>query len=105
MVSLSAVDAPVLAAPTRAETAGAVTMECRNADQAWSPCQYVSEQPGARWELAFSNQIVRFQHDGSGSMEMKIGERAPWARVEARWRPDGTLCWNTVCARGNIPLD
>ena len=63
------------------------------------------EQPGARWELAFNDQIVRFQHDGSGTIEMQIGEQSAWTKVQGRWTPDGSLCWNTVCARGNIPLD
>ena len=99
------VSVAVFGAPTRAESAVAVTMECRHANQAWSPCRYVSEQPGARWELAFSNQVVRFQHDGSGTMQMQIGDQTPWAEVQTRWSADGTLCWNTVCARGDIPLD
>jgi hypothetical protein len=95
----------VFSAPARTESASADRMECRHANQAWSPCRYVSEQPGARWELAFSNQVVRFQHDGSGTMQMQIGDQTPWAKVQARWSADGTLCWNTVCARGDIPLD
>lgn len=95
----------VFSTPAKTESAAADAMECRNANQAWSPCRYVSEQPGARWELAFSNQVVRFQHDGSGTMQMQIGDQTPWAEVQTRWSADGTLCWNTVCARGDIPLD
>ena len=91
--------------PVEAQSASAVAMECRHGDQAWSPCHYVSEQPGARWTLAFRNQVVRFQHDGSGTMEMQVGKRTAWARVQGRWSADGALCWNTVCARGELPLD
>ena len=100
MVSVAA-----LGAQARAESTAAISMECRHAHQVWSPCNVVSEQPGARWELAFNDQIVRFQHDGSGTIEMQIGEQSAWTKVQGRWTPDGSLCWNTVCARGNIPLD
>ena len=80
-------------------------MECRQQKQAWQPGRYESEQPGARWRLAFQNHTVHFRHDGTGLMHMQMGDQATWTTVQARWIAEGTLCWNDVCARGDIPLD
>ena len=80
-------------------------MECRQQKQAWQPCRYESEQPGARWRLTFQDQTVQFRHDGSGLMQMQLGDQASWTAVHARWIAEHTLCWNEVCARGKIPLD
>ena len=42
-----------------------------------------------------------------GSIDNRVNDVfiRPWAEVQTRWSADGTLCWNTVCARGDIPLD
>ena len=80
-------------------------MECRQQKESWQPCRYESEQPGARWRLAFQNQTVHFRHDGTGLMQMQVGDHSAWTAVQARWIAERTLCWNDVCARGDIPLD
>ena len=88
-----------------AQPALIITLECRQHRQAWHTCRFDSEVPGAEWQLAFENQTVRFQHDGSGTMRMQVGDQTPWTPARARWVAERTLCWNEVCARGEIPLD
>ena len=80
-------------------------LECRRQHQNWRNCRFESEQPGASWQLAFEDQTVRFRHDGSGRMRMQLNANSPWTSVEPRWVAEQTLCWNEICARGEIPLD
>jgi hypothetical protein len=59
--------------------------------------------PGRRWFLVVGRQRFGFQHDGTGRMQMAVEGR--WREVTPRWLEDGSLCWDGVCARGEIPLD
>ena len=92
-----------IAAPAR--PALSLPVECRQQQQDWQLCRYESDLPGASWQLAFENRTVRFRHDGSGQMRMQLNEQSAWTTVKARWIAEQTLCWNEVCARGEIPLD
>ncbi|WP_186537717.1 hypothetical protein [Synechococcus sp. BIOS-E4-1] len=92
-----------MAAPAR--PAVSVPVECRQQHQEWQNCRYESDQPGRSWQLAFENNTVRFYHDGSGRMKMQLNDNGDWTGVQARWIAERTLCWNDVCARGEIPLD
>ena len=92
-----------LAAP--AQPAVSVPVECRQQHQSWQDCRYESDQPGTSWQLAFENTTVRFHHDGSGRMKMQRNGNSNWTGVQARWVAERTLCWNDICARGEIPLD
>ena len=92
-----------MAAPAR--PAFSVPIECRQQHQERLNCRYESDQPGRSWQLAFENKTVRFHHDGSGHMKMQLNNNGNWTGVQARWIAERTLCWNDVCARGEIPLD
>ena len=92
-----------LAAP--AQPTVSVPVECRQHHQAWQDCRYESDQPGSNWQLAFESTTVRFHHDGSGRMKMQRNDKNNWTGVQARWVAERTLCWNDICARGEIPLD
>lgn len=92
-----------LAAPARPVLS--LPVECRQQHQDWQNCRYESDQPGRSWQLAFPNKTVRFDHDGSGRMRMQLNENGDWTGVQSRWIAERTLCWNDVCARGEIPLD
>ena len=92
-----------LAAPARPTVS--VPIECRQQHQTWQDCRYESDQPGTSWQLAFEKQTVRFHHDGSGHMKMQLNDNSNWTGVQARWIAERTLCWNDICARGEIPLD
>ena len=92
-----------LAAP--AKPAVSLPVECKQQDQVWQHCRYESDQPGKSWRLAFDDKTVRFHHDGSGLMKMQLNDNGDWTAVQARWIAEQTLCWNNVCARGEIPLD
>ena len=83
----------------------AVDVECRWSHQAWEPCRFVANPLGSRWNLAFNAHRIQFEHDGTGSMRMRINERSSWNSVQASWSDEGALCWGEVCARGDLPMD
>jgi hypothetical protein len=59
--------------------------------------------PGRRWVLVVGRRRYAFEHDGTGRMRMGLGDH--WREVSPRWDSNGNLCWEDVCARGEIPLD
>ena len=71
------------------------------------------EQPGARWTLVVGKRRIGFRHDGSGTVRMQDPERVhragpddrSWIPVETAWIAGPALCWDGVCAQGDIPLD
>ena len=80
-------------------------LECRHEAGEWTPCQMEVESMANRWWLSFANQRFNFRNDGKGRMTMKIGKDSRWKLVKPRWVADRTLCWDEICARGEIPLD
>jgi len=96
--------------PLRAEAAldgdrrGAVALQCRLAGGAWQPCQMQVERVGSHWWLLIGGQKLEFRHDGRGQVTMQRGN-GDWRQVDSRWGDDASLCWDGVCARGDIPLD
>ena len=86
-------------------SAAAASMRCRIAQQAWSPCRMVASSPGERWVLTWNQQRVEFVHDGSGQMMMRVGEGDDWREVQPFWTADHSLCWGSVCATGDVPLE
>lgn len=67
------------------------------------------QEVGRRWWIEVAGQRLQFRHDESGSVSMLEG-KDQWVPVETRWiadRPglDPALCWDGVCALGEIPLD
>lgn len=92
--------------PASAALAGptSVPLQCRIGDQPWQPCRMDVDEVGVRWSLVIGRQRLAFQHDGRGGMRMQSGNGA-WRPVISRWLPLGELCWDGVCARGDLPLD
>lgn len=96
--------------PLRAQDAGGsnrggtISLECRLASGPWQPCQMQVEQMGAHWWLLIAGQRLEFRHDGRGQVRMQRG-RETWRQVNSSWGEDASLCWDGVCARGDIPLD
>ena len=86
-------------------SAVAASMRCRIAQQAWSPCRMVAASPGERWVLSWNQQRVEFVHDGGGQMMMRVGEGEDWREVQPFWTTDHSLCWGSVCATGDVPLE
>lgn len=81
-----------------------VPLRCRLADGPWLPCVMTVEAVGERWRLRFDNTQLSFRHDGKGVVEMKQ-PAGSWQAVKARWSEDQALCWDGICAQGDIPLD
>lgn len=100
----------LIPAPLRAESApetgrfGTIALECRLASGPWQPCQMKVERLGAHWWLLIGDQRLEFRHDGRGQVTMQRGQEN-WRQVDSRWGDDASLCWDGVCARGEIPLD
>lgn len=59
---------------------------------------------GSQWALVVGRQRWEFRHDGRGSVTMQHGADS-WRPVSSRWEDRNSLCWDGVCARGDIPLD
>jgi hypothetical protein len=81
-----------------------VPLRCQLDGGAWRDCQMVVEQVGSLWQLVLGSERYGFQHDGRGMVRMRQGA-GEWTPVQARWSADASLCWNGLCARGQIPLD
>lgn len=81
-----------------------VPLRCRVDGGAWRDCQMVVKQMGALWQVMLAGEQFGFAHDGRGQVRMRRGQGA-WTPVEARWSADATLCWDGLCAQGDIPLD
>ena len=71
------------------------------------------EQVGASWTLVVGKRRIGFRHDGSGMVRMQNPQPGlqsgstggGWIPVETSWIAGPALCWNSVCAQGDIPLD
>lgn len=95
----------ILAPASRTEPLVApVALQCRLDGGPWRHCQMRIESVGERWSLVVGRERVWFEHDGRGRVRMQRGRR-DWIPVEARWTSDTALCWDGICAKGDIPLD
>ncbi len=81
-----------------------VELECRLKDGPWQKCRMEVQQVGIRWILVVGDQRIEFRHDQRGSVTM-LRPPGGWQPVNSRWEADTSLCWDGVCARGDIPLD
>jgi len=61
-------------------------------------------QLGEHWWLQVGRERLEFRSDGRGSIELRGGRHAPRS-VHPVWGADQALCWDGVCAKGNLPLD
>jgi hypothetical protein len=80
-----------------------IALECRVGAGSWQSCQMEVSDPGRRWALVLGRRRYAFEHDGTGKMRMTVDGRQ--REVTPRWDSHGSLCWDGVCARGDIPLD
>jgi hypothetical protein len=93
------------AAPERggSEPSG-IALECRRGKGPWRRCRMQVREVGAHWFLQIGAERLEFRHDGSGTVRMH-SDREGWRQVHSHWGEDTSLCWDGVCARGDIPLD
>ena len=87
--------------------AGSTGLQCRRDAQVWTSCRMHQLSAGEHWFLEIGSERIEFRHDGSGLMRMRSAQSGAdsWASVEPRWEADQSLCWGTVCARGDLRLD
>lgn len=81
-----------------------IALECRLKQGPWQPCRMEVVSIGSHWALVVGAQRWEFRHDGRGSVTMQQGAGS-WRPVSSRWEDRNSLCWDGVCARGDIPLD
>ncbi len=81
-----------------------VALQCRLDGGPWLDCLMRIESLGERWSLVVGSERVWFEHDGRGQVRMRRGSQA-WIPVEPHWTADTALCWDGICAMGEIPLD
>lgn len=81
-----------------------VALRCRVDRGPWRECVMTVTQVGVLWSLKVAGQEFAFAHDGRGRVTMRRRGAAPRV-VQARWLADQTLCWDGVCAQGDLPLD
>jgi hypothetical protein len=60
-------------------------------------------QLGRHWFLQIGRQRIEFTHDGRGVVRM--AQASGSVDVIPRWAEDRSLCWGSVCVRGDLPLD
>lgn len=94
----------VVAAPLALAQLQVGALQCRLASGPWQPCRMEVQNIGLHWVLRVGDQRIEFRHSGDGSVRMQKGA-GPWQPVTATWQPDTSLCWDGVCAKGDIPLD
>jgi hypothetical protein len=109
---LLAVPATALAQPPAAQStaklgqhgAEPARLRCRVEQGPWRDCHLVVEQIGSAWSLQVGPERFAFTHDGRGQVRMQRGQ-TDWVTVQARWGQDASLCWDGICAIGDLPLD
>jgi len=82
----------------------AIPLECRLERGLWQPCSMEVVTIGSQWALVVGAQRWEFRHDGRGRVMMQHGAGS-WRPVSSSWEDRNSLCWDGVCARGEIPLD
>jgi len=82
----------------------AALLQCRLGSGPWQPCRMEMQDVGLHWVLRIGEKRIEFRHSGDGAVRMQRGA-GPWQPVTASWQADASLCWDGVCAKGEIPLD
>ena len=93
----------ILLSPAARGETQAIAVECRVGQGAWQTCQMEMVDQGRQWFVVVGQRRYAFQHDGTGHMRMGVG--GGWQEVTPHWGPDQSLCWGTICVRGDIPLE
>ena len=88
----------------QAQTALQVPLECQLQGSGWQPCTLTIERMGEHWWLLVDGQRLDFRSDGKGSVTLSDASGRSQA-VQPVWTAQHALCWDGVCAKGDLPLD
>ena len=68
---------------------------------------FASVPPSLCLCFAFSSgpRLCSWKLSGSGQMMMRVDEGEDWREVQPFWTVDHSLCWGSVCATGDVPLE
>jgi hypothetical protein len=92
------------AIPAHSQPQQKVPLECQLESAEWQPCQLTIEQLGSHWWLEMGGKRFEFHSDGRGGVTLTDSSGAR-RQVEPVWTAQQALCWNGVCAKGDLPLD
>ena len=95
---------PPWGAPALADTTLRVPLECRLGMGTWSPCTMTIQRFGEHWWLQVGQQRLEFRSDGRGSITV-TENGGPSRSVLPVWSDQQALCWDGICAKGDLPLD
>ena len=87
-----------------AQAALTVPLECRIGTAGWTPCTMTIQRFGEHWWLQVGPQRLEFRSDGRGSITVSDGAGGRRS-VQPVWREPRSLCWDGICAKGDLPLD
>lgn len=88
----------------QAQTGLQVPLECQLQGSGWQPCTLTIERMGEHWWLLVDGQRLDFRSDGKGSVTLSDASGRSQA-VQPVWTAQHALCWDGVCAKGDLPLD
>ena len=109
MAALCCATGSLLAVPARSQPQQEapqqqVPLECQLESAGWQPCQLTIEQLGSHWWLEMGGKRFDFHSDGRGGVTLTDSTGAR-KQVEPVWTAQQALCWDGVCAKGDLPLD
>lgn len=81
-----------------------VPLECQLRQGQWQPCWLTIIEVGQRWWLDVGGQRIEFRSDGRGSVTLRDAQGNS-RLVQPVWTTQQALCWDGVCAKGDLPLD
>ena len=88
----------------QAQRALSVPVECQLEQGDWQPCTLTIEELGEHWWLQVGPHRLDFRSDGRG--RVTLTDRAGASKsVQPVWTAQRALCWDGVCAKGDLPLD
>ena len=108
LVLLHAVLASVLSAGAASLALAAskpTLVRCRVGDQRWHSCALTLHRRGEHWEFSWGSKRIELRHDGSGLMHIRHSIESAWQPVQPTWVDKTILCWGSLCAQGDVPLD
>lgn len=90
--------------PLRADGLLNLPLSCKVRSEPWQPCTLSVVRMGEHWWLQLPQQRFEFRSDGRGSVRLWEGTRGPQTVVPS-WTAQQVLCWDGICAKGELPLD
>ena len=96
--------AQLLPGRSQAQNPLSVPVECQLNQGDWQPCTLTIDQIGEHWWLQVGPERLEFRSDGRGTVTL-TDKAGATKSVQPVWTAQRALCWDGVCAKGDLPLD